>query len=82
YEGEEIDPQETYDFLQSVTRLCRLVGIPWMLWQIGLVPEGSHPKWYLKGNIREDTAIWQKIIFPEAHAISQQKTDDRWGVRH
>ncbi len=82
YEGEEIDPQETYDFLQRVTRLCRLVGIPWMLWQIGLVPEGSHPKWYLKGNIREDTAIWQKIIFPEAHAISQQKTDDRWGVRH
>ena len=81
YEGEEITDAEKYDFFQTVTRICRLVGIPWIFWQFGLVPEGSHPKWYLKGNIREDTPIWQEIILPEARSISTRKTDDKWYVR-
>jgi hypothetical protein len=80
-EGEEIPQEQKHDFFQTVTRLCRLIGVPWMFWQFGLVPVGSHPKWYLKGDIREDTEIWQEIILPEAYAISSRKTTERWDIR-
>lgn len=82
YEGEGITNDLKYDFFQTVTRICRLRGIPWMFWHFGLLPDGSDPaRWYLYGNIRQDTKEWEEIIVPEAHAISQEKTPDPWHVR-
>ncbi len=81
YDGKGITSRMKYEFFETVTRICRLRGIPWIFWQFGLVPEGSHPKWYLKGNIRKNTKIWKEILIPEARTITRQHTVDPWYVR-
>ena len=63
------------DRYKYVSENCRIKGVPWMFWRLGLRKDNG--TW----SIMEDDAVWTQIIKPEVAKINAVQTPDQWDVK-